>query len=139
MIVADTSGLLALLDEGEAEHARVRQAAEKHPGPLLTIDLVLAEVDYLVLKRLGPDAEIAFVEQLIEGAVLREPVSDADLAHAATINSKYRNLQLGLTDAALMAVAERLGPAPVLTLDRRHFAPFRTKRRGALTLLPEVA
>jgi len=52
---------------------------------------------------------------------------------------KYRDLQLGLTDTALMAVAERLGPAPVLTLDRRRFAPFRTKRRGALRLLPEVA
>ena len=139
MIVADTSGLLALLDEGEAEHARVRQAVEKHSGPLVTTDLVLAKLDYLLLKRLGPDAEIAFVEQLVEGALLRELVTDADLAHAAAINLKYRDLELGLTDTALMAVAERLGPAPVLTLDRRHFAPFRTKRRGALKLLLEVA
>jgi len=118
---------------------KVRQAVAEHSGPLVTIDLVLAELDYLVLKRLGPDAKTALVEQLIEGAVLRQPVSDADLVHAAAINLKYRDLQLGLTDTALMAVAERLGPAPVLTLDRRHFAPFRTKRRGALRLLPEVA
>ena len=38
MILADTSGLLALLDEGEPRHEEVRGAVEADSGPLLTID-----------------------------------------------------------------------------------------------------
>jgi hypothetical protein len=137
MIVADTSGLLCLLDAGEREHGAVRDAIAATPGPLVTIDFVLAEVDHLLLARLGPGAERAFLGQLRRGALLREPVTDADLARAQAIVERYEDQRLGLTDAALMAVAERLRPAPVLTLDRRHFAPFRDRHGRPLSLLPE--
>jgi len=35
-----------------------------------------------------------------------------------------------------MAIAERLDVRCVLTLDRRHFAPFKDRRGRALALLP---
>jgi uncharacterized protein len=44
--------------------------------------------------------------------------------------------QLGITDATLMALAERLDRCPVLTLDRRHFSIFRDRRGRSLRLLP---
>ena len=135
MIVVDTSGLIALLDAGEAEHERVRDAIDDDPGPLLAIDLVLAETDYLVLRRLGAQAERAFVAQVAGGAIHREAVTNGDFERAAEILDSYADHELGLTDASVMAVAERLG-APVLTLDRRHFAPFRDRRGRALRLLP---
>lgn len=45
---------------------------------------------------------------------------------------------LGLTDATLMALAERLR-APVLTLDWRHFGLYRDRRGKPLELLPATA
>ncbi len=135
MLLADTSGLLALLDRGEPEHASVTSAVEADDGPIVVLDFALAELDYLVLTRLGPKAELGLLEQLTEGVFVREPVTEADLRRAAAIGRRYREHALGLTDTAQMAVAERLG-CPVLTLDRRHFELFRDKKGRPLTLLP---
>lgn len=135
MILADTSGLLALLDEGERQHQRVREAVAADRGPLVTIDLVLAELDFLLLTRLGQPAATAFLEQLLEGRCVREPVAQADLERAREILRAFEDPRFGLTDAALMAVAERLA-APVLTLDRRHFGTFRDRRGEPLRIVP---
>jgi len=136
VILLDTSGLLAALDRGEPDHARVQRAIESHPGPLLVLDVVLAETDFLVLKRLGRKAERAFLDQLVGGVLHRESLRDGDLKRAREIVEWFDDQAVGLTDAALMAVAERLA-VPVLTLDRRHFVSFRTRRGKALTLLPQ--
>ena len=136
MILVDTSGLLALLDRGEPEHARVTTALRRERGPLMVTDLVLAEADFLVLKRLGGAAERDFVAQVIGGVFMREAVSDVDLRRAHEICARYGDLALGLTDATLMALTERLRVRRVLTLDRRHFAAFRDHRGRALELLP---
>jgi len=136
MIIADTSGLLCLLDAGEAEHPRVSACVAEEPGPLVTVDFVLAETDHLVLMRLGRRAEREFLAQVMEGAALREAVTDADLGRACEIIDRFADQEIGLTDAALMAVSERLDSLRVLTLDRRHFTPFRDRRGRALELLP---
>lgn len=136
MIVLDTSGLLALLDRGEPDHARAMRAIAAHRGPLVAIDFVLAETDYLVLRRLGRRAERNFVDQLLQGVFLREPLAEADLRRAREIALRFGDQDIGLTDAAVMAVAERLGTSRVLTLDLRHFAPFRDRRGRPLELLP---
>ena len=136
MMVLDTSGLLALLDSGEREHARSSDAVRKDRGPLVVIDFVLAETDYLVLHRLGRAAERGFLAQLLEGVFLREAVTDADLRRAQEIAERFGDQDLGLTDASLMAVTERLDGHKVLTLDRRHFAPFLDRRGRPLDLHP---
>ena len=135
MILADTSGLLALLDEGEPAHAEVRRAVAGDAGPLLATDYVLAETTFLLHSRLGPAAEFDFLGQILAGALLREPLEARNLARAREILSKYPDQRFGLTDAATMALAERLG-APVLTLDRRHFGIYITGRGEPLSLLP---
>jgi predicted nucleic acid-binding protein len=136
MIVLDTSGLLCLLDAGEKEHKRAAAVLEGDPGPFVTIDFVLAETDYLILRRLGAAAERAFLAQVIAGAILREEVGTADLRRARSIAEHYQDHDLGLTDAALMAVCERLDSRRVLTLDHHHFAIFRDRRGRPLQLLP---
>lgn len=135
MILVDTSGVLALVDRGEREHGRARAAVGRHKGPLVVTDFVLAEADYLLLRRLGPAAARAFIEQVLDGVFLREPVTDADLRQARAIAARYPDQELGLTDATLMALAERL-TRRVLTLDRRHFAIFRDRHGRPLDLLP---
>jgi uncharacterized protein len=136
LILCDTSGLLALFDAGERDHRRVRKAIEREPGPLLTTDFVLAELDFLLVKRLGRAAEKAFLAQLDEGVLTREPITDDDLSAAAKILDRFGDHEFGLTDATLMAAAERLELCPILTLDRRHFGLFRDRLGRALPLLP---
>lgn len=138
MIIADTSGLLSLLDRGEKHHEPARSAVAAHRGPLVTTDFVLAETDYLVLRRLGARPEMAFLRQVLGGTPLREPVTPGDMDRAVEIIVQYADHNLGLTDASLMAVAERLDARRVLTLDHRHFALFRDSRGRALELLPAV-
>ena len=59
---------------------------------------------------------------------------------AAEIAERYADLRLGLTDASLMVLAERLGTTEVATFDERHFRTVRPVS-GAATfrLLPSDA
>jgi predicted nucleic acid-binding protein len=55
----------------------------------------------------------------------------------AELTDQYDDLPLGITDASVVALAERLAVAEVATLDRRHFTTVRPRHMTALTLLPE--
>jgi hypothetical protein len=44
---------------------------------LVTTELAVAEADYLILDRLGPDVEIAFLEDLAEGTFVVECLDQA--------------------------------------------------------------
>ncbi|HEX3904744.1 MAG TPA: PIN domain-containing protein [Polyangia bacterium] len=135
MIVLDSSALLALLDRGEPDHRALQALIAQKPGPRIVTDFVLAEVDFLILKRLGERAERAFVDQVVENVFLRERLTTDDLKRASTVLTRYREHALGLTDATTMVLSERL-QAPVATLDRRHFSIYRDKRGKSLELLP---
>jgi uncharacterized protein len=60
----------------------------------------------------------------------------ADLARMADLVETYSDMPLGAVDAAVVAIAERLGLVEVATLDRRHFTIVRPKHVPAFTLLP---
>ncbi len=59
-LIADTSGLLALLNADKAAHATVVAVRESEDGQILVPDLVLAETDCMLLRTLGPEIEDAF-------------------------------------------------------------------------------
>jgi len=67
-----------------------------------------------------------------------EPVSASDLARALQLDAKFQQLQIGLVDGVVAAVAERRRVLRVLTMDRRDFDSLRVGPRysQALTLLP---
>jgi predicted nucleic acid-binding protein len=54
----------------------------------------------------------------------------------AALVRQYSDLRLDGTDAAVIAVAERLGVDQVATVDRRH-SVVRPRHVSAFTLLPE--
>jgi uncharacterized protein len=135
MIVFDTSALLALLDRGEPDHKALQSLTGSRPGPRIVTDFVLAEVDYLILKRLGARAERALVDQVLEGVFLRERLSADDFRRASAVLTRYREQAFGLTDATTMVLADRLR-VPVATLDRRHFALYRDRRGKPLEIVP---
>ncbi len=121
MIVADTGGIIALLDRDDHHHAAVRDLFDKQGGAWLLPWAILPEVDYLAATRLGDAVERAFVEDLRDGAYRVDGNVARDLPRAAELVQKYESLRLGLVDAVVMAQAERHKASIIVTTDGRHF------------------
>jgi uncharacterized protein len=136
VIVLDTSGLLAALDADQRHHRRARQVLAADPGPLLLSPFVLAELDHLLLERVGVEAERALLDEVARGAYDLVGFGTAEVAEAADVLGRYGDLRLGLTDASVMVIAGAARTTRVLTLDERHFRPVRPLWGKAFTLLP---
>lgn len=121
MIVADTGAIVALVDASDRHHAALRSRYEEDPGAWILPWAILPEVDYLLLKHVGADAERLFVEDVVEGRYPVEWHAERDLARAAELNARYAGLALGLVDAVVIAMAERLRADDIATLDVRDF------------------
>jgi len=104
--------------------------------PLVVPGPVVAELTYLVGRTLGPHAEATVLRSLATDRYRIEPLLPSDLVRMAEIVEQYADLPLGGTDAAVVAIAERLQLDTVATLDRRHFSVVRPSHVEALTLVP---
>ena len=93
---------------------------------------ILAEIGYLVERRLGVTVLEAFLLDLEQRAFVLANSED-DLARVRELVGRYADLPLGLSDATLIACAER-HERKVLTLDRRHFGVV--AREGKIEILP---
>ncbi len=136
-LVLDTGSILALLDSGDPDHARCVWMVEAVGEDLVVPAPVLVEVDYWTLKLLGHGAWEIFVDDVATGAYRVEQVTPEDLVRAAELERKYANLDLGLVDASVLALCERLGETKLATLDRRDFGAVQPTHCKRLRLLPE--
>jgi predicted nucleic acid-binding protein len=87
-------------------------------------------------KIVGAAAEINLVEALAPGDLVQVDMLTADLSRMAELMRQYIGLPLGVADASVIAVAERLKASEVATLDERHFRAVTPAHTAALTLLP---
>lgn len=136
MIVADTSGLLALFNQREPDHAAVAALVAGETEPLVVSPFVLAELDYLVGRRIGVEAQLVVLEELAGGAYHLADFPTGDLSKAAAVVGRYRDQAVGLTDASLVVLAERFRTHTILTLDRRHFEVLRPLAGGRFRIVP---
>lgn len=98
--------------------------------------LVITEAAYLIATRLGTEPEVRLFGDLASGAFAVEPVNPGDWLRIAELVGRYRDLPLGIVDASVVTVAERLGITDVATTDRRHFGVVRPAHAETFTLLP---
>lgn len=136
MILLDTSGLLAAIDEDEPRHAAAAGALREAEPPLLLSPYVLAELDYLLSTRRGQGAELAMLEEVAAGAYQLDQFDRNDVASALEILRKYSDIDLGLADASIVVLADRHNVSDVLTLDERHFRTVRRAGGGRFRILP---
>lgn len=136
MLLLDTSGLLAAIDEGQRRHAECAAVLASRPGPFLLSPFVLAELDYLLATRVGRDAQHALLDEVARGAYRLEPFDASDIDVAKRIMLRYRELQPGLADASIVVLAARHRVRDVLTLDRRHFQAMRQVNDRPFRVLP---
>ncbi|HEY3733833.1 MAG TPA: PIN domain-containing protein [Streptosporangiaceae bacterium] len=125
MIIADTSGLYTIFNRRQPEHQAARVAVERNGGPLVLSPLVLAELDYFILTRLGARAEQKVLAELRSPAYRLASFTDDDFKLASEVAGKYGDMQLGLTDASIMVQAARHKTTKILSLDQKHFGAVR--------------
>jgi uncharacterized protein len=135
-LILDTGPLLAALDAADPDHARCAPLLSDSREDLVVPVLVLAELDYWCHERLGAKVWLAFLEDLLEGAYRVEQPSPADLKRCHGLQSTYDTLALGVVDASVIALAERLGETRIATLDHRHFSTVRPAHTDGFALVP---
>ena len=139
-VIADTGGLLRALartPEGKASFPEFQKVLIS-ASAVIVPGLVLAEVDYF----LRDDRRVMrkLIAEIFDPATRYEyelPLP-SDIARALELDARFGELDLGLVDGTVAAVAERRQIYRVLTTDRRDFTAIRVGPRltRALELLP---
>ncbi len=138
-VLVDTGVLYALADTDDTHHQPCVAWLSRTGEDLLVPSLVITEAAYLIGTRGGAEAEALFLDSLSPGG--RFEVAELervhDLPRIAELVRTYANLPLGTVDAAVIAIAERLGLDTIATVDRRDFTIVRPRHTPALTLVPD--
>ena len=135
MILLDTSGVLAALDDRQPDHRTAAQSLlVSHPRILSPF--VLAELDYLLATRTTQRTELRFLDEVARGAYQLAEFGPTDIAAATAVMRRYADLNLGLADASIVVLAERYQCLDVLTLDQRHFRAIHGPGGRPFRLLP---
>jgi len=134
--LVDTGILYALADRKDKWHLRAARFIAESAGRLIVPSTVLPETCYLLNTCIGQSAEIALIRAVIDRELIVEQVTATDLARAAELMVTYSDANIGMVDASLVAVAERLKQTRILTTDRRHFAIIKPKHCKSFQLLP---
>ena len=139
-IIADTGGLLkALARTPDSEPSFPEYEKVLTEASLVVVPaLVLAEVDYFL--RTQRAAMRKLIAEIFDPGTRYEyalPLP-SDLVRALELDAKFKDLDLGLVDGMVAALAERRKVYRVLTTDRRDFSAIRIGPRlsRALELLP---
>jgi uncharacterized protein len=136
VIVLDTSIVYILADAADADHVDVAAWYRRSQPEFVTTPLVLAETDYLIGDRLGRRAQAQWWADVTAGAYLVDWWPSA-ATHVAEIAKRWAGIDLGLTDASLIALADRYETLDIATFDFRHFRAVRSLDDGQpFRLLP---
>jgi predicted nucleic acid-binding protein len=133
VLTLDTSGFLALLNGDDPGHEPCRHVFDEDEGPYFISIAVLSEIAWFLENRFQVGSEKEFLRDLKDGAYTLD-WDAADLGRIDALTERYRDLPLGLADAAVIACGVRHG-GRVLTTDRRHFPVV--ARSEPITVVPD--
>jgi hypothetical protein len=135
-LIFDTGPLFAALDRTDRNHEACRELVTNAMGHRIVPASVLVEVDYLVRRDLGALVHAAFLRDITDGAFAVEELRREDYIRVRQICAKYSDADIGLVDASVVAIAERLNEPKIATLDHRHFRMIQPRHVDAFELLP---
>lgn len=136
--IIDTSVLYALADKRDRYHQAAKKYLSQNEEPLILPGPVIPETCYMLLENLGTEAELDFLRSVIRQEFHLEHPVMIDLHRTVEILEQYRDSQFGMTDATIMAIAERMKIETIVTLDHRDFLIFRPRHCAAFRLVPEL-
>jgi len=135
VIIVDSGVLIAAADADDAHHAACTWLLEERGNECLVPAPVVVEVCWMLGRHVSAEVEGAFLGSLADGEVAVEDLEHADYRRMAELVVAYADLPLGAVDAAVVAVAERLGAQ---TVDRRDFSVVRPRHVEHLVLVPDL-
>jgi predicted nucleic acid-binding protein len=135
-ILLDPSAVVAAADTADLNHAAAVAWFARVDEPLLLGALALAELDLVLQRELGPAATRAVVDGVVAGSIRVVCPTPADLARAAELMVEAAEHRPRLSDALLVATAERLGIRRVAAFDRRPLAVLRPRHVRSLDFEP---
>ncbi len=106
-------------------------------GPFLLSPFVLAELDYMLIERLGQERQLDLLAQVVDGSYELAEFGRHDVEAAVAVMNRYAGLRVGLADASIVVLAEKHSTPDVLTFDHRHFRAMRGPGGRPFRLLPD--
>jgi predicted nucleic acid-binding protein len=135
-ILLDSSAIIAAADRADLNHEAALAWFQRADEPLLLGALSLGDLDALLQRELGAAAALALVRTITSGAIRLVAPTEADMTRAAELLETAAEHRPRLTDALMVAAAERLGVHRIATFDRRPIAVFRPRHVRAFDLEP---
>lgn len=126
MVLTDTGYWLALANARDRWHEAAVAASQRLDETLVVTWPVVTETCYLMLTRLGVQAELRFVEQVSRNVSIHE-IGQEHLDAIRALMEQYAHLPMDLADASLVLAATQLGEGRILSTDRRDFDTYRWK------------
>lgn len=135
--MVDTGVLLAAADADDRWHVEARELLEGRSANELVLPVpVAAEASWLIGARLGSVTEAAFVASVADGSFRLADLTAGDWERCAELMERYADLDLGLVDASVVSVAERLRITTLASIDRRDLLVVRPAHCDAFELIP---
>lgn len=134
-LLIDTGPLVAYLDREDAKHDIIAAVLDDFTGMLCTTGAVITEAMHLLKDDTrGPRRLAEFVQAA--GIHVFESTQPEQLLSAVGLIEKYINVPMDFADATLVSLSDRLGVNAIVTLDRRGFGIFRTRKGKSFDVMP---
>ncbi len=135
-LILDAAPLVAVADENEPLRDAILESMRAEAGSLVIPAPVTAEIDYLLGQRFGRAARAAFLRDLSSGKFTVTCLERHDYRTVDDLDRQYADLDLGLSDCAVVVLAERFDTRRILSFDERHFRAVTPLQGGAFEILP---
>ena len=132
----DSGFLYASIDTTDNHHESVKKIATQIRGNIILPIPAITEVAYFLAKNQGLETLAQFSDSLAITKFQLETPTAEDFQRVAEILRKYNDANIDFVDACIMAIAERLNIAKILTIDRRHFGIFKPLHCKAFEIFP---
>jgi hypothetical protein len=127
----DTGPLVAILDAGDASHARCTAFMARDRRRLVTTWPVVTQAMYLLET---PSVQTALLARIVSGTLdIADILGQTD--RMASLMPQYQDMPMDFADASQVAVAERKGTDTIFTLDD-DFRMYRLSGRRAFRVVP---
>jgi len=123
-------------DPREKSHLELRKIAQSRKQELIISPYVVAEFDYMISKANSEDFSLRALNNLLIAPFELVQLTTVDFITATEVMAKYQDLNIGITDASLIALAARFETSKIMTLDRRHFSAMKLLSGKPVQMIP---
>ena len=130
-IIVDAGPLIALFRRRDRHHARVTQFLSTNRARLVSTLPVITEVCHF----LNADGKVALLTWIGRSGLSLQPIGTDDLPEITALIERYADRDMDFADATLVWLAELINTLDVMTIDRRDFLTYRSRRGAAFNLV----